>query len=96
MDFEVSPGELRRGGGDLLATADEVRGDVTGAYHAVAPPAGANAGWTTTATCDAVATAAEAAFARLAGWCRDLGGALRAAADAYQAADEQAVRRLRW
>jgi hypothetical protein len=96
MDFEVTPGALRRGGGDLLATAGEIRGEVTAAYHAVAPPAGLNSGWTATATCDAVAAAAESAVARLAAWCRDLGEALRAAADAYQSADEQAARRLRW
>jgi excreted virulence factor EspC (type VII ESX diderm) len=96
MDFEVAPSALRRGSTRLLELADQVRGELTGSYHRVAPDALTNAGWAATAATGLAVIAADAALATLAAAARDLGDALRSAAAGYEAADEHACRRLRW
>ena len=94
MDFEVSPVALRRAGAELTALADRLRGDLTAAYHAVAPDRFANAGWAATAANDTAVAAADSALAALAGRCRVLADAFDTAALAYERADDAAAERL--
>lgn len=96
MDFEVSPEALRRGGAQLLELADVLRADLTAAYHTVAPDHFTNSGWAATGGTDSAVLAADGVLAALAGRSRTTGEALRAAADAYERADEQAAGRLAW
>jgi hypothetical protein len=96
MDFEVAPEALRRGGAELDTLADLIRGDLTATYHAVAPDRLANPGWAATGATDTAAAAADGTLAALAGRARADGDALRAAADAYEHADERAAGRLAW
>jgi hypothetical protein len=90
MDFEVVPGAVRSGGGELIAMSERLRGD------GPPPDAAGDPGWAATAGGATLAVAVDAALAGSARRARDLGAALRAAADAYETADEQAARRLRW
>jgi hypothetical protein len=96
MDFEVLPGALRRASAGLGELADLVRGELTASYHAVAPDGSANPDWATTAANDQAVRTADAALAACAGRARELGEALRRAADAYERADERAAGRLGW
>jgi uncharacterized protein YukE len=93
MDFEVSPAALRRGAAALHAVADQVRGDLVGAYHATAPDRFANTGWAATAAHDTTVATVDATLARLAARCRTLADALSAAAREYERTDENAARR---
>ena len=60
----------------------------------VAPDRFANAGWAATAANDHAVASADAALAALAGRCRTLAEALRAAALAYERSDEAAAERF--
>jgi hypothetical protein len=93
MDFEVSPTALRQGAAALHSLADQVRGELVGTYHAVAPARSANPEWAATAANDATVVAVDAAMAGLAGRCRSLADALTAAALEYERTDENASRR---
>lgn len=94
MDFEVSPAALRQGAAALQSLADGVRGDLVGAYHAVAPNRWANPEWAATATNDTAVVAVDATLTGLANRCRTLADALDAAALEYERADENAGHRL--
>jgi Excreted virulence factor EspC, type VII ESX diderm len=96
MDFEVAPVALRRGSADMADLAERMRGDLSAAYHSRAPDRFANAGWAASDGTDEAAAGADAALAAAAGRARDLGESLRAAAIAYERADEHAAGRLRW
>jgi hypothetical protein len=94
MEIEVSPAALRRGAAALHSLADQVRGDLVGTYHAVAPArAAGNPGWAATAANDATVVAVDAALAGLAGRCRSMAEALTAAALEYERTDDNASRR---
>jgi hypothetical protein len=96
MSFEVTPAALRRAGAELDTLADTLRTDLTTAYHAVAPDRSVNPGWVAGPAGDAAVASATGVLGTLAGRARGLGDSLRAAASAYEGADDRAVRRFGW